>query len=299
MKKMPRTSISRVNTKMRKMTIHRGNIRQFQKLLNRRDIRKTTVNKLFKVLEDGNHFETPFVVNAKNGRLRLIDANHREDAIEKYLQKYPNRKVEVWLAVYENLSEAEEKIEFTVWNSGMKQTTNDFIKQYWNNMPITRLFTPRTAWKVSHKWTANSIEFKQLATCYLTRNTSPFKGGFSGSAMDFVEEAKTLGQNDYNVLNAFLKDYIAIFGNPNKKNPHYRQPVFFSMMRIWLDNKTNFSMDALRRSMARIRNHERVFYYEKWGGANSITQQCHKDLIDVLNGNRTRNLFSDGSQTTP
>lgn len=290
---MRKDGVNKLTAKYSKTTLRKGDIeKNFTKLMNRRDIRNAIVSKLFRLLEQDGHFETPLMTNVVNGKQRLLDGNHRIEAIERYLTKYPQRKVEINIFYYEKLSEEEEKEIYTKWNLGTKQTTNDFVKQYWNSIPIAKMFDNMNfPFGVSHIWTAKAMEFKTLVGAYLTKNTPTFQGGFQGSAIKFIEKAKELDVKDFKVLSTFMKEYIEIFGVPNKRNAHYKQSVFYSLMRIWNDNSTIVGYETMRNALIRLRGHERVIYYSSLGGTREICVQCRKDLLDVMNGRRKNKIF--------
>lgn len=290
---MRETGVNKVVFRYCKIRVNKENIStKFQKLSNRRDIRNGTVNSLLKVLRNGKHFETPLVCNRINNTFRLLDGNHRLEAIEKYFSLFPRRKVELFVFYYEDLSEDEEKAIYTKWNLGSKQSTNDFVKQYWEDIPIAKLFEKNGfPYPVKHCWSAKAMEFKLLVGGYLSKNNEKFSGGFRSGAIKFIEEAKNLDISDYNVIKQFLKEYISVFGLPNRKNMYYKLSLFYSIIRIWLDNKDKVNPDRMHKAFVKLRGHERILYYHTVGGSREVTIQCHIDLLNVLNGKRKRGLF--------
>ncbi|MAG92007.1 hypothetical protein CMO83_05000, partial [Candidatus Woesearchaeota archaeon] len=99
--------VLRVGYITQKYQITDGDIRsgKFEILTNRRNIAKSTVNSIFDGLINNKHFDSSFVVNKDNGKFRLIDGNHRYEAIVKYLAANPENRVEVTLHVYKELDE--------------------------------------------------------------------------------------------------------------------------------------------------------------------------------------------------
>jgi len=288
---MRKDGINKIQAKGKKVILSKKNLKKFEKLMNRRDIRKGKVNKLCTLLEKGNHFETPLMTNIKNGKERLIDGNHRMEAIEKYLGKNPERKVESWIFYYENLTEEQERKIYTKWNLGTKQTTNDFVKQYWDTFPIVKIIEQNGfPWNTNYVWTSKAIEFKLLISSYLNKNDKIFRGFSMNSAIEFIEQVNKLKEDDYYKIRSFLKEYMAIFGNPDRRNTYYRPTIFSAMFRIWLDNLEK-SLKEIKNSFIKLRGHERIIYFSQFGGTRDICIQCRKDLLNVINGNRTKNLF--------
>ena len=106
-----------------------------------------------------------------------------------------------------------------------------------------------------------------------------------------MREKCNLEVNDYNKIKQFLSEYISVFGIPDRKNAHYRQAVFYSLFRIWLDNHEQQNPSKMKNAFLRLRGHARVIYYQTFGGTRDLTVQCRLDLLNVINGNRTKNLF--------
>lgn len=290
---------NRVTAEVTKISIGLSDIvTKFVMMTNRRDIRKGTVNKLYRLLAKGDHFETPLMANKVNGQYRLLDGNHRIEAIKKFLDEATENgvaepKVEVIIHFYQGLGVDEEKRMYTKWNLGTKQNTNDFIKQYWDDIPITGMISRDSAfpWKVSHVWGKTAIEFKLLFQAYLSKHLGNFNGGFSGNATEFVAQCKKLNKHDLVKIRSFLKDYIDIFGNPDKKNMHYKKPIFNSLLRIWLDNAHTMGFKPMRNAFIKVRGHSEVVRYSALGSSKEVVVQARNDLLRAINGNRKKNLF--------
>ena len=285
---MKDNSINRLDVKARKLILNKDNIKNFVKLSNRRQLRTGVINKLIKLLEKGNHFETPLVTNFVNGKHRLLDGNHRIESIEKYLGNHNKRKVECWVMYYEDLTEEEEKKEYTKWNSGTKQNANDFIKQYWDECPIVNKIKKVN---VTPNWGSQSIEFKALISAYLSYSpTSKYNGSYQfGGTMALIEKCKELGNDDAKIIDAFMVEYQQVFGLPDRKNLHYRKPIFSGLFNIWLQNYSNFSPVEMRKSFTKVRGHERVVYYSTMSSTKEICMVARDDLLRVRNSHRSKN----------
>jgi hypothetical protein len=291
---MREDAVNRIEAKTTKIVLDSKSIKdEFIRLDNRRDIRSAQVNRLYKVLEAGKHFETPVVTHLQKNKHRLLDGNHRHEAMLRYLEKHPNRKIELWIFYYENLDESQEKEYYTKWNSGIRQTTNDFVKQYWKEIPFTHWVKNDSSfpYPISHIWTSNAIEFKLLVGGYTARNTKSFIGGFSGSAIEFIEKAKQLTKEDYKVIKAFLTEFMGIYGMPDKQNVHYNLNTFNSIMRIWLDNLKRVSYQTMKKALTKLRNCERIIYFDKFSGSRSTSSELRFELLKLLNKNHKTVVF--------
>jgi len=284
--------IIRQKAKVSKIVISKENIDNFEFMGNKRDIRKGNVSKLYKLLEKGQHFESPLVTSTRNNKERILDGNHRIEAIKKLLENNPTKKIEVEIFKYDGLTDQEEKETYTAWNSGLRQSTNDFIKQYWQDIPIIKQFKNNGfPCGVSASWANNSIEFKMLVQSYFAGIQPTFIGGFQGSSIEFIEESKKINIEDYKIMKAFMKEYIPIFGNPDKKNLHYRNSAFCSLFRIWVDNFKTKTPEEMKKAFIRVRGGAIIANISKTGASREMTVICRNDLLREINGIRTKNPF--------
>ncbi|GAI22161.1 unnamed protein product [marine sediment metagenome] len=120
------------NYQIEPFEINVDNIGDFVLLEHARKCRTSKVSQLKKLLLGGEHFDAPIVIN-QNSKKRVIDGQHRILAIKKAIEINPDITVEVLLAKYKDLDEAEERDVFNRWNIGTKQSTDDFIKMHKKN----------------------------------------------------------------------------------------------------------------------------------------------------------------------
>jgi len=285
--KLRAIGVNTVGWKYAKEYVDANNVhKDFVVLLNRREIRKGNVNKLRKLLVNGEHFETPFVCNKKNGKWRLIDGNHRHEAIMDFLDEFPKRRVEVGICYYEGLNEDEEKQIFTKWNLGTKQNLNDFIQQYWTDIPITKkLSKPNFPVNIRPRWSGAAMELKQLLGPYIVRNSTGEHASIMHrrSAMDFIEKSQELGDKDARVLKQFMNEFVSIFGFPDRANPMYRASPFVVTMRIWLQNYQNVPPTKMKKRLSKLRGSERAIFWSTQGASRTNVVQALRDFHEVVN----------------
>ena len=271
--------------------VSKNDTKKFVVLNNRRDIRNTHVSKLRRILEAGEHYDTPLVVNFRNGKYRLLDGNHRYESMCQLLEKYPERKIAVGLCVYTDLDDAQEKVIYTRWNSGSKQNFNDFVKQYWDDISVALKMERSFACKVRPSWGGSGVmEFRSLMKPYVThkRNPNTQDMSFQGGAMDFIHACQNLDTEDYKITKAFMTEYMSIFGVPDRKNKYYCAPTFPSMFGIWLKNYERISAASMRKKLAKITGHERFVYWCGQGGTRTNVYFCMRDLTAVMNASVKR-----------
>jgi len=283
------SDINTYDWKAVKVCITPRNVDGFVVLANRRDIRGHQVKRILRALENGDHFEAPFVANKLNGKYRLIDGNHRLEAIRRFLAEDGNRAVEVEVKYYEDLSEEEERQRFKQWNAGLRQTTNDYLRQYWEEIPIFKHMAKEAGFpvQIGVQWSVHQMEARLLLSAYFSVRR-PAETAYSGPATYngevFVAEAKKLKQKtDVTVLRAFLLDYIQIFGQPDKKALAYRTTVFCPLADIWMRNYAVVPSQVLLRKLEAINGSERMHYWAAQAGAMMNCMNARKDFLAVMN----------------
>ena len=282
--------VNHLEVKTKNVTLTKDNLDDFVILDNRRDIKAGVKNKLKRLLMNGEHFETPMMCSLRRGKFRILDGNHRREALKEFFDKYPNRKVEVIIHYYEGLTDEEEKEKYTKWNLGTKQSVNDMVKQYWVDIEIIGMMEESFPCTVSHRWGTATIEFKTLVASYLTRDTEAIAENCSADA--FIDKVKDLSAEDYRVLKAFMTDYVSVFGQPDKDSTFYKQVIFWNMFRIWYDNKSRFTMPVmLARWKKQLVGDATVKEYTKLGGGTTNLQLVHGVILARLNAGASVNKY--------
>lgn len=267
---------------------------------NQRKVRKGHVKGLYDQLCTGKHFETPICINDRKSKgEQPFDGWHRILAMQRYLIENPKDKIEVTLHIYDNLDEDEERDEYTIVNKGMKQTTNDVVRQYEDEIPIFNMMKNgwrdgtkhiQMACKVTAYPTPSSVSFFRLVSAYFACTNKTWGGGYVGDAFKFVDEAKMLKQNDVKIINAFMLDFIAAFG-PIKNNSFLRTTPFQAVMKIWMQNKEKIPQQTMIKLFkTRLKDDAQVDQLSKSGGLGA-TMVAHKMFVTILNAGRKRYLF--------
>ena len=280
-----KTGTNQLKYKTTTQIVTKENINEiFLTLPNRRDIRNGVVNKITNLLREGKHFETPLMCNYKEGVYRLLDGNHRFEAMSKFFEYYPERRIEVKIHYYTDLTEDQEKKEYAKWNCGTKQSTKDLLKAYWEDLEIVKhLKSPPFPCKVNYTWGKNTMDLQTLLAVYLVRNEKTVT--YSGGGFPFLEKVESLDKQDANILKSFMSDYMLVFGQVDKNNPHYKPCFFYSVMNIWLSNYNNFNSDTIVKRFSKLVGHARVYDLAGQGGSYGNVDVGIDQLLVVLNGN--------------
>lgn len=172
-----------------------GNLNRFELFDDRRHIRSTQVESLMIALRAGKHFDTVLIVNKKNGNYRIIDGNHRYEALKQYLSDNRNVKIVVRMAVYSNLTAAEERDVYTRWSLGIKQTIDDLLNLRKSEIPVYNILVkkgfPLSTYKsVSSSNVSLGLVIKMLYASYNAESVFTARGVTRNNIISIAKEYK-------------------------------------------------------------------------------------------------------------
>lgn len=280
--------------KYTQLIVDQDNINDFIFLENRRQIRKATITRLVQLLASGGHFESPIVVNKVDDKYRLLDGNHRTEAMITFFTRYPNRRIKVPICYYEDLTIEEEREVYTKWNLGTKQNWNDFVKQYWDTFSITKKLkmTKGFPCDVGPAWTTKRMEFRLMVSAYLGSQSDTYIGMYQRNVMEFIDACQQLNDGDLQIMKVMMQEYIDIFGLPDKKSMYYRPAVYAPIADIWYRNSKNMMPHKIQARLKKLLGSERVVHWGTQGGSRTNLIQARKDFVEVMNGTRKRELLA-------
>lgn len=261
----------------------------------RRFIRDGKVKELVKMLQNGDHFSAPFVVNEVNGKWKLIDGNHRYEGITMCLDQNKSFAISTWLAVYRDLSPDEEREVYTLWNKGTTQSATDFLKAHWETIPLRKEMLkelPATIYGDKQ-----NLPIKSLVGCQIqAKEHNKFEGGYSAGKEQTVADFQQVTLDDIKLVKDFCDFMEKVFGKYDKKtNSQFYQTTPISVFyRIWFDNKTN----VLEQKMIKIFTKIFVSNPKKWqdwtkSGGRSASQSFYRVVISTLNGDTSQHFTTD------
>ena len=259
-------------------------------LQNRRKLAPGVIRNIMRQLEEDVHFESPVVVNKVGDEYFVVDGNHRIEAIKKFIKANPGSTVRVRLALYNDLSPDEEKEVYTRWNKGRKQTTNDVVQQYKEEI---KLFShlKNTDPTIDVYGTNGNLSFFRVVGAYFAAQEDVFHGGYIGSAFEFVEKAQELGKKDADIIKAFLADFVAAVGpNGGGKNSWFKTTPFTATFKIWYDNRATILPDVMQKVLKKLASDGTARIWHSQGGASACVN-AHNAYLITINANRRKNLF--------
>jgi len=276
------------------------NIGTITRAKNQRKIRTGVVNAIANQLAVGKHFETAICVNErKDIGERVLDGGHRILAMEKHFKKHPKDTIKVELHVYTNLTDDQEKKVYATVNKGTKQSTNDFIRQFRDDIAIFKAM--RNGWReqgVNHVFATkvttypspSSLSFFALAGAYFAVTAKTFSGGYMGKPEDFVADTMHLGVKELKDMHAFLRDFELAFGKANGRNSFAKGTPLTALMKIWLDNYASHSPAIMVRGFQKLVGDPGIVQLMSSGGYRAVIT-IHPVMLAVMNTGRLRAKF--------
>lgn len=270
--------------------IDKGNIKDFEFLPAHRRLRDSQVNKILKALKGGNHFESQIVVNQRGKKMRIIDGGHRLTAISLFLKEFPEKRIEVNLAIYENLNEDEELDIFGIWNRGINQSPDDYLNLRKADIPIIKLLEDDFPCKVTIYSPKEGVKFKTFIAAYLGALLLQKPNSYDSSIDKIIEKAKELTHKDHKFLKLFMEGFINIFGMPGKKNPFSSYTLLTALMRVYYDNiyeqGETYFWEKVR---SEIYPNPIIRQYSLSGASRSLIEPCLNEMLTALNkGKRSK-----------
>ena len=302
---------------MKKEVIDKSNVSKFLINLNeRRNIREGKVKEIYSALKDGIHFSAPFVVNEITGVWKLLDGNHRFEAISKLIEEDKSFKITVWMAVYRDLSSDGEREVYKLWNIGTTQSSTDFLKAYFNTIPLRRELISKLP--VTIYGDKVTMPMKHFVGCQIvSKNGGKFGGGYSAPKEQVIEDFRDLDMEDIDTLAEFYEFMKDVFGQYDKKGnvQFYQTTPISAFYRIWYDNKGHISDDRMKKAFKKVfatnpaiwrentkaggRSASQLFYRIALKSLNEINRTLHfKDDDEVIEGNERINAVLTATNRT-
>ena len=281
---------------MKKEVIDKSNISKFLiNLSDRRNIREGKVKEIYSSLKTGIHFSAPFVVNEVGDIWKLLDGNHRFEAIHRLIKEDKDFKITVWMAVYRDLTPNGEREVYKLWNIGTPQSSTDFLKAYFNTIPLGKQII--TKLPVTIYGDKQNMPMKHFVGCQIcAKENGKFQGGYSVPKEQVIDDFRDLTVDDLEMLEDFYEFMKECFGEYHKKDnsQFYQTTPISAFYRIWYDNQviSNARMTTTFKKTFSL-NPNKWKDFTKSGG-RSASQTFYRVAIQTLNGlNKTLHFKDD------
>jgi len=266
--------------------LNRKTIENFELLENPREIRPSQVGKLHQMLLSGKHFESHLVVNrTPRGKYRVIDGNHRLEAMKKFFKNNPNGSIEIKADVFKNLTIDEEKEKFAEYNLGLKQSPTDWLKVHKNDIPVISMLEDYKDVKITLYPKRDSVSMVTVLKAYIGIWTQAGATQTRTNKTNLIEWLKRLDNKDVRFIKRVLFRIKEITGKEGTSNTWLQGPFLAPTMRIVHDNldKEDKFWEIYKKSIIvdpdlRVRGAM---------SSNSTNQELNgKRMLDILNSKK-------------
>lgn len=240
---------------------------------NRRKLSRDQIGSLKKSLCNCQHFDSPIVVNEIDGYYRVIDGNHRIEAIKQTIKMYPHFKIDILLVIYKNLDADGEIQMFHRWNIGKKQSLDDFIQSVANKIPAIRWLQQGFPIKVSVYKQTDSVTVRIICGGYIAARNFDDQG-YGLHRENFMRDLSDLGEKDVAWMKEYMARFKSVFGVPNPKNQYYKSTFFSAMMYKAYEYKEKDLTEMMR---DKVLNNFNVLEYNKFSG-----REANRKMIEIL-----------------
>lgn len=228
------TSTLEGKSSQEEVTISKTDMSMFVFTEYRRKSRKTMIRSIAISLRADRMFESPIIVNVREKKLRIIDGNHRMESLQKYFEKYPDKKVKLKLNVYKDLTNEEERSIYDLESTRSTQTFKDFIKIHFDEVPVFQRIKSSFPVNINVYNGKGAITYSSLMKLWISKeNISPVQG----TRKALLNQAKSWDRNDYNDMVNFFHRYKKVFGLPSTLNPYYGTWTMWVVASVWFRNK--------------------------------------------------------------
>jgi hypothetical protein len=291
----------KLQARPQKYLLTKGEMKMMERMEHARPIREKQVKSLLAALKRGAHFDAPLVVNEtiKDGErnMRVLDGNHRLEAVKLYLKEHPESSIQVLLLIYDNLTEEEERAVFIRHNLTIHVTLSDRVEVTQDDFPIYKMMRrnfPTSVTTCGPKAGQQGLKFINLITAYATRlNTGPS----SGRANEVLNRAKLYGKQDYETMSAFVEDFVAAFAQPARENRFSTKPGLVALFRVWSANLETLGRGEIcKRWSTRVIDDANVRNWIMARGLGNV-REIQNAIVSAMNRGRNRPLALTPDET--
>jgi len=228
------TTIQR-NYEIVKFVLSTDTIDKFEIIHDRRMVSDTHVGRIHGALMSGKNPVGVLIVNRRNEKLRLIDGNHRFEAVKRYLNRKNDIKVECVLKVYEKLTDEQEREVYADEARRRNESYEDRLNMYKQVLTFYKLLVDESnhfPCKVSIYSAVDSIRLRTILNAFNTvirESGSGYYPKYLGKE-EIVKFALDLKYDDFILLKEFMTFFIRCYGNVGRSNmfsyTHYFIPLF-------------------------------------------------------------------------
>lgn len=229
--KIEQKSTIPLNYTYHQITIGAHNISAFQGPENRRRLSSAQVKSLHGLLQRNGHFDSPLVLNQKDNVNRVLDGNHRIEAIARIINRKPTFTIDTLCVIYQDLGEDDEIAIFKRWNVGRPQSMDDFLQSIAKKYAILKKFMSEVPIKITIYKQKDSITLRNVLNALIAANNRD-ENGSALRRENFIKEIEGLTKNDLAFIQEFFMRHREHCGDPRPKCTYFTPIVLNALMYI-------------------------------------------------------------------
>jgi len=237
---------------MEKFTITPETIRKFEVMENRRQIGESQVGKIHGVILSKKNPLGVLIVNQIGNVWRLIDGNHRIEAVKRFYTKESNKSIniEAFVKVYKGLTPDQEREVYSNEAKRKNESHEDRLALYKDTIVFWKLTQDsinRFPCPVTIYPSKNGLRFRTILDSLATVKTEQ-KNGYVPRYLakdSLVEFAQELKYDDLIIIVKFIKVFERVFGKVGTENIFTRRQSFLPLVDIFYKNFLNTKEDEV------------------------------------------------------
>ena len=217
----------------RNILITKGNIKNYVRPEWHREFRMQHINKIRIALIKGEHPSENITVNAINSKNRIINGNHRMQAIRDVISEFPKFRIELTFTIYNKLKREDEIIIYEKVNNTKKESGLDKLKAHLVGTEIYELLMNRFPFKPLFRGQSrsdrNSLSAGTILASYVARNDKAIASG----NVQIIKKATQLDEDDFDRIAKFCRFFKRVCGEPSRDNLYSSYNIFGVIAKIY------------------------------------------------------------------
>lgn len=268
------------------MTITKRNIKDFIRPEWHREFRESHITKIRNAMLRGEHPSENLTINQEGRRMRIINGNHRTEAIRRIINDYSDFTIEMTLTIYYNLTKEEEIAIYEKVNNVKAETGLDRLKAHITGTELMDILEKKLPFRVvfrqPQKTERNVMSAGTVILAYMNR--SSISGG--GGTKIAIQNLGNLTDNDYDRIIEYAKFFKRVFGEPGKDNMYSSYNIYSVVAKLYyslagVDIKEDDLENELKKVM--MRNTGELMLFNK--GVHR-QKDLYRFLFDKIKGRR-------------
>lgn len=209
------------------------NIKNFVRPEWHRDFRESHISTIMNAMARGEHPSENITINSIGKMHRIINGNHRMEAIRRIIALHPEFCIEMTFTVYYDLTKDEEIAIYEKVNNTKTENGLDKLKAQMIGTDIMELINDRFPFRISFRSLKreerNVITAGTLLSSYMMRNDSTITKGNKF----WMHNVKDLSEKDYNRMVRFCQLFKRVCGEPSRSNPYSSYNCFSVFAKLY------------------------------------------------------------------